>query len=189
VHWRFVTNRNGTERSQPFVVAGNTALGESRDRFQGADAVTELEHAVVVFPLLMRRRFFGESPALSDLPIFNPVQVDIEARFALMRALGSYKNEVILSQHEFDLVDSSVLNEFIQIAPEIRDSIADARLVADAMIPSKVVWNVTVIPRDMNGLVVFPDEQLVLVSVLRHHPLSWAVDLGVPALIGRGTFC
>jgi hypothetical protein len=51
-----------------------------------------------------------------------------------MRSLGSYKNEVSLSQHEFDPVDASVFNEFCQVTFERSDSIVDARFVADAMI-------------------------------------------------------
>jgi hypothetical protein len=34
---------------------------------QEADAEPELEHAVVVFPFLVGRKFFGESPALCDM--------------------------------------------------------------------------------------------------------------------------
>jgi hypothetical protein len=83
-----------------------------------------------------------------------------------MRSLGSYKNEVSLSQHKLDLVDASVFREFFQVTFECRDSIADAGLVADAMISRKVLRNFTVIPRDMNGLVVFPDNRLVLLCVL-----------------------
>jgi hypothetical protein len=45
-----------------------------------------------------------------------------------------------------------------------------------------------VIPGDMNGLVVFPDNRLVLFSVLREFCLSWPVGLSVPALIGRSPF-
>ena len=135
----------------------------------------------------MRRKFFGESPALNDLRVFNPVQVDVEATVALMRAFGSYKNEVFLSQHEFDLVDASALNKFFQVTSEIRHSIADARLVANALISSKVIRDSTVIPSDMNGLVIFPDERFVLVGVLRQLCLIWPVGLRVPALIGRST--
>ena len=51
-----------------------------------------------------------------------------------MRSLGSYKNEVSLSQHEFDLIDASMFDEFCEVTFECRDSIADAGFVADAMI-------------------------------------------------------
>src|ERR1700677_105073 len=106
-----------------------------------------------------------------------------------MRSFGSYENEVSLSQHKLDLVYASVFREFFEVTFECCDSIANAGFVADAMISSKVVRNFTVIPRDMNGLVVFPDDRLVLVGVHRELCLSWAVSLGVPALIGRSTFC
>jgi hypothetical protein len=98
--------------------------------------------------------------------VFNPVQIEVEATVVPMRSLGSYKNKVFLSQHEFDLVDASVFNKFFEVAFEIRDSIADARFVADAAISGKVLWNFTVIPGDMNGFVVFPNNRLVLVCVL-----------------------
>ena len=61
---------------------------------------------------------FRESPALRDFPVFNPVKVDIDARAAHMRSLGSYKNEVSLSQHELDLIDASVFEEFCEITFE-----------------------------------------------------------------------
>jgi len=45
----------------------------------------------------------------------------------------------------------------------MRDTIENTGFVADAMISVKVVRNFTVIPRDMNGLVVIPDERLIRV--------------------------
>lgn len=44
-------------------------------------------------------------------------------------------------------------------------------------------------PRDVNGLVVFSDNRLVLLCVLRESCLSWPVGLSVPAFIGRGCLC
>src|SRR6202167_4106159 len=102
-----------------------------------------------------------------------------------MRSLGSYKHEVSLSEHELDLVDASVLNEFFQVTFEVLDSIADAWLVADAMISRKILRDFTVIARDVNGLVVFPDNRLVLLCVRRECCLSGSVGLSVSALIGR----
>ena len=82
-----------------------------------------------------------------------------------MRSFGGYKDEVSLSQNELDLVDPSVSGEFFQVTFECCDAIADARFMADAMISMKVLRNFIVIPRDMNGLVVFADNRLVLLSV------------------------
>jgi hypothetical protein len=70
-----------------------------------------------------------------------------------MRSLGGYKHEVSLSEDELDLVDASVLNQFFQVTLEVLDSIADARFVSDAMISGKVLRDLFVIPRDVNGLV------------------------------------
>ena len=102
-----------------------------------------------------------------------------------MRSLGSYKHEVSLSEHELDLVDASVLDEFFQVTFEVLDSIADAWLVADAMISRKILRDFTVIARDVNSLVVFPDNRLVLLCVRRECCLSGSVGLSVSALIGR----
>ena len=57
------------------------------------------------------------------------------------------------------------------------------------MISGKVLRDLTVIPRDVNCLVVFPDNRLVLLCVLREFCLSWPVGLSVPALIWRSLFC
>jgi hypothetical protein len=103
--WRFrisrsqdiTTNRHGTERSQLSVVAGNAALRESRDRFLEADAVLELEHAVIVLPLLFRRNHLGKAPVLHNLFVFHAVQVDVNAGFALMCALSGDEHEISLS--------------------------------------------------------------------------------------------
>src|SRR5450432_2557459 len=106
-----------------------------------------------------------------------------------MRSLGSYKNKVSLSKHELDLVYASILSQFFQVVFECRDSIADAGFVSDAMISGKVLRDLFVIPCDVNGLVVFPDNRLVLFRVLREFCFGWPVGLSVPALIGRSPFC
>ena len=98
------------------------------------------------------------SPALSDLLVFNPVKVDVDARFALVRTLSGYENEISLSEQELDLVDASVFNEFFQVTSEVIDSIANAGLMADAMISRKILRYLVVISCDVNGLVVFTDE-------------------------------
>ena len=82
-----------------------------------------------------------------------------------MRSLGSYKNEVSLSQHELDLIYASVFRELFQVTFECWDSIADAGFVADAMISRKVLRGFTVVSRDVNGLVVLPDNRLVFLFV------------------------
>ena len=82
-----------------------------------------------------------------------------------MRAFGSYKNEVSLSQHKLDLVYASVFREFFEVTFECCDSIENTGFVADAMISVKVERNFTVIPRDMNGLVVIPDKRLETITV------------------------
>jgi len=92
------------------------------------------------------RKFFGNSPAFSDLPVFNPVEVDVETRGAFMRAFGSYKNEVSPSQHKLDLVYASVFREFFEVTLECRNSIDNTGFVADAIISVKVMRNFTVIP-------------------------------------------
>ena len=103
-----------------------------------------------------------------------------------MRSLGSYKNEVSLPKHELDLIYASILCEFFQVTFERRDSIADAGFVADALISRKVLRDFFVIPSDVNGLVVFPDNRFILFRVLREFCLSWPIGLSVPALVGWG---
>ena len=83
-----------------------------------------------------------------------------------MRTFGSYENEVPLCQQELDLIDASVLNQCFQITLECRDSIPDAGLVTDATISRKVLRDFTVISRDVNSLVVAPDDRLVLLCIL-----------------------
>jgi len=68
-----------------------------------------------------------------------------------MRSLGSYKNEVSLPKHVLDLIDASVFYKLFQVTFECRDSIADAGLVADAMICRKVVRDFTVISADVKA--------------------------------------
>src|SRR6202453_1823638 len=102
-----------------------------------------------------------------------------------MRSFGSYENEVPLSQHKLDLVYASVFREFFEVTFECRDSIHDTGFVPDAMISVKVVRDFTVIPRDMNRLVVFPDNRLALLCVRRECCLRGPVGLSVSALIGR----
>lgn len=83
-----------------------------------------------------------------------------------MRSFCSDKDEVSLSEHKLDFIDASVLDESLQVMLEILDSIAHTGFVADAMISRKILWDPTVIPRDMNGLVVFPDNRLILLCIL-----------------------
>ena len=105
----------------------------------------DLEHTVVVLPFLFRRNLFGESPVLNDLLVFNPIQVDVNAWLALNRSRSSYENEVSLSQQELYLVYASVLHEYSQVMNERPDSIADPRLVADAIISGKVLQDLAVV--------------------------------------------
>ena len=101
-----------------------------------------------------------------------------------MRSLGGYKSEVSLPKHELDLIDASVLSEYFQVMFEVLDSITNAGLVADAMISRKILRDFTVIARDVNGLVVFPDNRLVLVGVLGQFYLSGPVGLSMSAPVG-----
>jgi hypothetical protein len=78
-----------------------------------------------------------------------------------------------------------VFDEFFQVSFECRDSIADTGFVADAMIARKVLRDFAVISRDVNGLVVFLDNRLVLLCVLRQCCLSGPVGLSMPTFIGR----
>ena len=73
-----------------------------------------LEHAVIVFPFLLRRSLFGFTSAQQSSHL-NSVQVDLDARVGLMRSVDSYKNGGSLSEHEFDLVNASVFSEFCQV--------------------------------------------------------------------------
>ena len=75
-----------------------------------------------------------------------------------MRSHGSYENEVSLSEYELDVIDASVFNEFFQVTFEVLDSIADAGLMADAMISRKILRDFTVIARDVDGFVIFMDD-------------------------------
>ena len=106
-----------------------------------------------------------------------------------MRSLGGYKSEVSLPKHELDLIDASVSGEFCQVTFESRDSVADPGFVADTMISGKILRDLTVNSGDVNGLVVFPENRLVLLCVLREFCFSRPVGLSVPALIGRSSFC
>src|ERR1700691_5716620 len=103
------------------------------------------EHAVVVLPFLFRRNLFGESPVLNDPLVFSPIQVDVDARLALNRSHRSYENEVSLSQQELYLVYASVLHQYSQVMNERPDSIADPRVVADAIVSVKVLQDLAVV--------------------------------------------
>ena len=105
-----------------------------------------------------------------------------------MRSLGCYENEVSLSKHELDLIYASVINEFFQVKSECRNSIAHAGLVADAMIARKILRDFTVVSRDVNGLVVFPDNRLVLVFIVKEFRLSGPIALSVTTPIRRSCF-
>jgi len=58
-----------------------------------------------------------------------------------LRSLGSYKNEVTLSQRELDLIDASVASGCFHVTQERRESIADAGFVADGVFSN--------LPRDL----------------------------------------
>lgn len=92
------------------------------------------EHPVVVLPHFRRRNLFGKAPMLHDLVVFDPVQVDIGARVALVRPLGDEEDEVSLSEQKLDLVYGPVAREDLQVAHEFVDAISDAGLVAGAII-------------------------------------------------------
>ena len=77
-----------------------------------------------------------------------------------------------------------MFNEFFQVTLEVLDSIADAGLVAGAMISRKILSNFTVIARDVNGLVVFPDNRLVVVGILGPFCLSGPVGLSMSDPVG-----
>jgi len=82
---------------------------------------------------------------LNDLLVFNSIQVDVDARLALNRSHDSYENKISLSQQEDYLVDASVLHEYSQVMEERRDSIADTRLVANAIISGKILQDPAVV--------------------------------------------
>ena len=81
-----------------------------------------------------------------------------------MRSLGSYEDEISLSEQELDLIDGSVLRELFEITFKSREPVADAGLVAD-LICSNVMRDLAVVSSDVNGLVVLPDNRLVLLCV------------------------
>lgn len=101
---------------------------------------------------------------LNDLFVLDPVQVDVHARAAFMRSPGNDEDEISLSEQEPDLIDGSVLRELFEIRFKGRESVADAALVAD-LICSNVMRDFAVVSSDVNGLVVFPDNQLVFLWV------------------------
>ena len=90
---------------------------------------------------------------LGHLPVCNSVQVDIDARGALMRSLGGDENKVAFSQHDLDLVDGPVALDCFQVAQERGESVADARFVADGVCRN-AIRNFAAVSRDVHGLVV-----------------------------------
>jgi hypothetical protein len=125
---------------------------------------SDLEHPVVVSPFLLWWNRFRESPVLNDLFVLDSVQVDVDARATLMRSLGSYEDEISLPEQEPDLIDGSVLRDLFEITLKRRESVADTGLVAD-LICSNVMRDLAVVSSDVNGLVVLPDNRLVLLCV------------------------
>jgi hypothetical protein len=101
---------------------------------------------------------------LNDLFVLDSVQVDVDARATLMRSLGSYEDEISLPEQKLDLIDGSVLRDLFEITLKRRESVADTGLVAD-LICSYVMRDLAVVSSDVNGLVVLPDNRLVLLCV------------------------
>ena len=95
---------------------GTAAPGhQSRVPLHKLAAATDLEHAVRVFSLRLRRNLVRKTPALNDLSVFNSVQIDVDARFALDRSFGGSENEVSLSENKLDLIDAPAFDEPFQV--------------------------------------------------------------------------
>ena len=175
------------ERSKDFedltfdeFTSGLSLLGVTKHSLQRSGA--DLEDAVFVFPFFLRRNRLRESPVLGHLPVCNSVQVDIDARGALMRSLGGDENKVALAQHELDLVDGPVALDCFQVAQERGESVADAEFVADGVCRN-VLRNFAVVSRDVHGLVVVPNDRFVFLCVREIFGLGRTVRLGVATFV------
>ena len=56
-----------------------------------------------------------------------------------MGYLGRYEHEVALSDQQLNLINSSVLDESVQVAQEVGYSVANTRFLTDAVISGKKI--------------------------------------------------